>query len=93
MCIRDSYYFFECVRDEIKKGNKKIVISFDGLGYVSSLGLGSLVRESSRVGKTGGTIHLAGIESQVLDILSVVNLDRAFHIFDTEDEAIWAIEE
>lgn len=88
-----NQYFFECVRDEIERGNKKIVINFDGLGYVSSLGLGSLVRESSRASKAGGTIHLAGIENHVLDILSMVNLDNAFHIFDTEEEAIWAIEE
>ena len=90
----DSHqYFFDCVKDEIENGNKKIVINFDGLGYVSSLGLGSLVRETSRAAKVGGTIHLTGIESHFLDILSMVNLDKAFHIFDTEEEAIWAMEE
>jgi anti-anti-sigma factor len=86
-------YFFDCVRDEIARGHKKIVINFDGLGYISSLGLGALVRASSRAAKEGGTIYLACIENQVLDILRVVSFDKIFLIFDTEDEAIWAIEE
>jgi len=41
-------YFFGCVKDEIEAGNKKIVINFDGLGHVSSVGLGSLQPKRKR---------------------------------------------
>lgn len=85
-------YFFDCVKDEIESGNSKIVINLQELGYISSMGLGALVRASSRAAKAGGTIYLANIESQVLDILKLVSFDKIFSIYDTEKEAIQAIE-
>ena len=87
-----NQYFFQCVQDEIEAGHKKIVINFADMGYVSSVGLGELVRASSRVAKAGGEIYLARIENQILDIFKLVNFDRLFNIFPTEHEAIEAIE-
>jgi len=87
-----NQYFFDCVKDEIESGNIKIVINLQGLGYISSLGLGALVRASSRASKAGGTIYLANIENQVLDILRMVSFDKIFRLYDTEQEAIAAIE-
>lgn len=87
-----NQYFFDCVKDEIEAGNKKIVINLYGLGYISSVGLGSLARASSRSAKAGGEIYLARIESQVLEVLRMVRFDKIFHIYDTEHEAIEAIE-
>ena len=87
-----NQYFFDCVKDEIEAGNNQIVINFDGLGYISSVGLGALVRASSRAAKAGGTIHLARIENQVLDVLRLVNFDKIFHIYATEREAVAALE-
>lgn len=40
-----NQYFFECIKDEIEAGNLKIVINFEDLGYISSIGLGALVRK------------------------------------------------
>ena len=87
-----NQYFFDCVKDEIEAGNNQIVINFDGLGYISSVGLGALVRASSRAGKAGGTIHLDRIENQVLDVLRLVNFDKIFNIYATERDAVAAFE-
>ena len=87
-----NQYFFDCVKDEIEAGNNQIVINFDGLGYISSVGLGALVRASSRAAKAGGTIHLARIENQVLDVLRMVNFDKIFNIYATERDAVAAFE-
>ena len=56
-----NQYFFDCVKDLIEAGNKNIVINFYGLGYISSVGLGSLVRARSRSAKAGGTLSLIHI--------------------------------
>jgi len=85
-------YFFDCVKDEIKAGNNKIVLSFEGLGYISSVGLSALVRASGEATKEGGTIHLANIESKILEILQVVNFEKLFNIYATEEEAIRALD-
>ena len=85
-------YFFNCVRDEIEAGHTKIVINCADLGYISSIGMGVLVRASSRAAKAGGTIYLARIENQILDIFRLVNFDKIFNIYPTEKEALAAIE-
>ena len=85
-------YFFNCVQDEINAGNNQIVINCSDLGYISSIGLGVLVRARSRVATAGGKIYLSRIDSQVLEIFRLVNFDKLFNIYPTEREAIAAIE-
>ena len=85
-------YFFNCVKDEIEAGKSKIVINLADLGYISSVGLGALLRARSRVAKAGGTIFLARIESQILEVFRLVSFEKVFDIFATETEAIAAIE-
>lgn len=87
-----NQYFFDCVKDEIQSGNANIVINFADLGYISSIGLGALVRASSRAAKAGGTIYLSRIENQVLEVFSIVKFERLFNIFETERAAIAAME-
>ena len=87
-----NQYLFECVQDEIEAGNKNVVLNFSDLGHVGSITLGSLVAASNRVAKTGGNIYLAGVQNQVLDIFRMMKLDALFNFFDTEEEAIVAIE-
>ena len=84
-------YFFECVKDEIEAGNQKIVLNFEGVGYISSVGLSSLVRASAEAAKKGGTIYLSSIENRVLDVLHLVKFDKIFNIYGTEEEALVAI--
>ena len=89
----DTYdYFFACVRDEIASGNKNIVLNFENLGYISSVGLGALVRASSEASKNGGTIYLSNIENKILDILQMVKFEKIFNIFRTEEEAVLAFD-
>ena len=85
-------YFFTCVKDEIESGNTKIVINLAGVGHISSVGIGALLRARSRVAKHGGTVFLARIENQVLDAFRIINFEAVFKIFASEQEAIIAIE-
>lgn len=87
-----SDYFFGCVEEEIENGNFRIVINCSDLGYISSVGLGTLVRARSRVAGAEGKIFLACIESRVMDVLQIVHFDRIFNIYPSEEEAIAEIE-
>ena len=87
-----NQYFFDCVKDAIEAGSNKIVIDLAGLGYVSSIGLSALVRARSRAAKAGGKIFLANIENQVLEVLRLVHFDKIFNIYESEAEAIAAME-
>ena len=84
-------YFFECVKDEVEAGNNKIALNFEGLGCISSVGLGALLRASVEASKGGGTIYLTNIESKILDILKLVRFEKLFNIYETENEAVTAL--
>ena len=88
MDAESTDYFFQCVQDELENGVERVVVNCADLGYVSSVGLGMLVRARSRIAAAGGKINLARIDSNVLKVIRLVNLDRLFSIFETERAAI-----
>ena len=85
-------YFFKCVEDEINAGHKNIVINCADLGFISSIGLAAFIRARSRIAKNDGKIYLARVNSTIMNVLHIVNLDKIFDIFPKEREAIAAIE-
>ena len=89
---QSSEYFFRCVADAIEDGNNRIVINFAEVGYVSSMGLGALIRARSKAGKAGCKIYLTKIENQLLDLFRLVKFDTIFNIYGTEQDAVAAIE-
>jgi len=81
-------YLLECVEEEILEGRTKLILDCGLLEYISSMGLGMLVRVNSRMKKLGGDVKLAGVHGTVAEILSVVGLNRLFQIYDTVGDAI-----
>ena len=88
-----SGYFFDCVKGFIEAGNHRIVIDCRNVDYISSLGLGTLVRAHSRMKKFGGDVKLARIEGFVADVLKTVGLHRLFHLYPTVREACASFED
>ena len=85
-------YFFDCVKEQVDNGHKHIVINCDGLGHITSVGLGAMVRARARVAKAGGTIYLVHVNATIMQVLNLVKFDRLFDIFPTEHEAVESIE-
>jgi anti-sigma B factor antagonist len=83
-------YLLDCVAEEILEGRKKLILDCRELTFISSMGLGMLVRVHSRMKKLGGDVKLAGVHGAVADVLSVVGLNRIFQIYPTVDDAIAA---
>jgi anti-anti-sigma factor len=85
-------YLLDCVKDEVLEGSTKLIIDCGGLEYVSSMGLGMLVRVNSRMKKLGGEVKLAAVHGPVAQVLKVVGLNRLFEIHPTVEAAIAAHE-
>jgi anti-sigma B factor antagonist len=83
-------YLLDCVKEEVLEGRKKLIVDCGGLEFISSMGLGMLVRVNSRMKKLGGEVKLADVHSTVAQILGVVGLNRLFQIYPTVAEAIAA---
>ena len=69
------------VRKHLESGNKRIILDCSNLGYVSSLGLGSLVALEAKLRRQGGAVKLAGVQGNLAEILSLVRLDAVFGIY------------
>src|SRR5436190_3765916 len=85
-----SKYLLGCVGDEILEGRKKMILDCGQVIFISSMGLGTLVRVRSRMQKIGGDVKIASVPAAVAEVMRVVGLDQIFQIYPSVDHAIAA---
>jgi anti-anti-sigma factor len=74
--------------DHAERQFSRIVLNVSDVSRLDSMGLGLLVRHSTRVAKRGGGIHLAGSPPFVTNLLDLTRVSTMIPSFATEDEAI-----
>jgi anti-sigma B factor antagonist len=85
-----SNYLLGCVEDEILEGSKKLILDCAQVAFISSMGLGTLIRIRSRMQKIGGDVKIASVHATVAEVMRVVGLNRIFQIYPNVDDAIAA---
>ena len=65
----------------IESGVTQMIIDLSRLTYISSYGIGMLVRLPHRLKKNGGNVKLAAPQSAILKVLNVVRLGAVFEIY------------
>ncbi len=65
----------------IEGGQTKIVVDCTKLDYISSYGLGVLVRLHANLAKRGGDVKLACVKSFVEKMLTTLRLNSLFEIY------------
>jgi anti-sigma B factor antagonist len=85
-----SNYLLGCVEDEILEGSKKLILDCGQVIFISSMGLGTLIRVRSRMQKIGGDVKIASVHAAVAEVMRVVGLNRIFQIYPNVDDAIAA---
>jgi anti-sigma B factor antagonist len=73
--------FDQAIQNHLDQGRTKIIIDCRYLGYVSSLGIGSLVGLQARLRKNGGEVKLAALHGMAVDAIRVVHLDKLLNIY------------
>jgi anti-sigma B factor antagonist len=76
------------IRSAIEAGCKRILISMEGVDYIDSAGLGTLVSALKAAREHDGNVWLAGLTSHVKMVIELTRLDRVFDIFDNIEEAL-----
>ena len=69
------------VQKHLEEGHSKIIIDCRYLGFISSLGIGSLVALQIRLRRKGGAVKLAAIQGAVMQVLRTVRLDKVLDIY------------
>lgn len=68
-------------------GVKKIIVDCTRLEYISSFGVGLLVRLHNKIAARGGDVKIAAPKSLVLQALNVMRMGRLFGIFPDLNQA------
>ena len=79
------------LRDTVRRmiaQSKRIVLNLEGVSYIDSGGLGTLVALYATAQNAGGSIKLANLTPRVDDVLQVTKLVTIFQIYDSEEAAI-----
>lgn len=73
------------IKQHLDGGMTKVIVDCRRLGYISSIGIGSLMTLQARLAKQGGKVKLAAVDGMVANVIQMVKLDRLLDIYgDTE---------
>ena len=78
----------DAVSDAVKNGQPRLVIDLEGVSFVDSTGLGSVIAALKMVRSSQGDLRLAAPNQQVRVVLELTTLDRVFPYFATVEEAL-----
>ena len=85
--------FVKQLESLIDFGVKKMIIDCAKLTYISSYGIGVLVRLHNKLAKQGGDVKMTSPPSLVLQALNVVGMGKVFEIYPDVNQARLAFRE
>lgn len=78
----------DAISDAARDGAARIVIDMEGVSFVDSTGLGSVIAALKQVRSKEGELRLAAPNQQVRVVLELTTLDRVFPYYATVEEAL-----
>jgi len=73
--------FVQQLESLIKSGSKQIIIDCTNLNYISSYGVGMLLRIHKKLARHGGDVKIAAPQSRVLQVLTLLRMGQVFQIY------------
>jgi anti-sigma B factor antagonist len=71
----------------VEVGLRRIIVDCSRLDFISSYGVGVLVRLHNKLAKSGGDVKIAGVRSAVLKILTLMRLNQILEIYADVNQA------
>jgi len=72
----------------LNQGEKRIVMDFESLEYISSAGLRSILFSAKKAKAVGGTVACCSLQSMVKKVFDVSGFATMIRVFDSLDEAV-----
>ncbi len=76
------------IGDLVKTGTPRLVIDMEGVSFVDSTGLGSVIAALKLARSSKGDLRLAAPNQQVRVVLELTTLDRVFAYYPTVEDAL-----
>jgi len=81
------------IKKAIAAGGKKFIGDLSSLEYLTSSGIGMLIAIKNLVKSKGGDIKLACVNSKIMKVFSLLNLNKLIQIVPTVEDARKAFKE
>ena len=74
------------------QGRFHIVLNLQHVAYVDSVGVGEIVRTFLHLGQRGGSMAVCDVSARTREVLLATRLDTVIRMFDTEAQAVAAVD-
>ena len=78
----------EFLNKAIDDGAAKVVVSFEKVDFVSSAGLRVLLATAKRLGGTGGSLRVCGLNETVAEVFEISGFSTILNVFPAESDAL-----
>jgi anti-sigma B factor antagonist len=78
----------DAISEALKNGPPRVVLDMEGISFVDSTGLGSVIAALKQIRSSQGDLRLAAPNQQVRVVLELTTLDRVFPYYSTVEEAL-----
>jgi anti-sigma B factor antagonist len=72
----------------VKTKAMKVLVNLNGVSYVDSSGLATLVEMLKKTRSYGGKLRISNLEPKVKSLFEITKLEKLFEIFETAEEAV-----
>ena len=84
--------FKDKLKELIEDGRKHLLVNLSKVSYMDSSGFGALLGATKQLRPDGGTLGLVGCNQVIARMLKITRLNTIFDMYDTEEEAIGAVQ-
>lgn len=88
----EAEVFRDLLRSLVQRGKTRVIVNLGDVDWISSTGIGILIRGHQTVREAGGDLVLVRLGERTRQVLNVLRLDRIFSVFADEDAAVAYIE-
>ncbi|HEY8862940.1 MAG TPA: STAS domain-containing protein [Candidatus Dormibacteraeota bacterium] len=78
----------DAISEALKNGEPRVVLDMEGISFVDSTGLGSVIAALKQIRSSKGDLRLAAPNQQVRVVLELTTLDRVFPYYSSVEEAL-----
>ncbi len=72
----------------VNDGKNKLIMDFQEVNYLNSMGLGVVAATLKKVKKNKGDLKLINLSPAVQELFELTRLTKVFEIFDSEENAV-----
>lgn len=86
-----SQIFDEHVTRLIEAGERTLVVDFQGVDFLASMGLRALIKPYQALAQKGGRIVVANLSDSVRAVFRLAGIEKAVPIYDSVEAAVAAV--